>query len=247
MRKLSWILVAAVAALAVAGVAVAHGFGGKSVDAVAGTFSATQVSSSKTWTCTNDAGTWSRTIATYSGSSAGDGDLAGPLKLRVETVLNESKDVGLVEGQLRIDASGRDTFAHFTGVYQGGKVVGLANGKAREPYARLIANVSASFSPTSGFTNGRLGGGTEGGAAIEVVNGACKPVTPQRAIVRWNGSVVAASSTSLTVRSGDRQLTAKVPASLAVRTAALHPGDKVAIVAARIDDEYVLVVVRERR
>jgi hypothetical protein len=250
MRKLSWILVAAVVALAAAGVAVAHGFGGKSVDAVAGSFSATQVTDKKTWTCTNDAGTWTRTVATYTGSASGDAGLAGPVKLRVESVLNTSKDVGLVEGQLRIDTAGRDTTARFTGVYQGGKVAGLAVGNAQEPRTRVVANVSASFTPDGGFSNGKLGGGTEGGAAVAVGRGDCKPakpVKPPKVIVRANGTVTANSTSSLTIRYGKNELTAKVSASLATTVAQLSNGDKVSIVAARIDDEYTLVAIHKRR
>ena len=246
MRKLSWILVAALAALAATGAAVAHGFGGRSVDAVAATFSATQVSAKKTWTCTNDAGVWLRTVATYTGSASGDEDLGGPVKLRVESVVNEAKNVGVVEGQLRIDTSGRDTVTHLTAVYQGGRIAGIAHGQARQPNGRVVANVSAAFSPDAGFTDGKLGGGTAGGAAVEVMRGACKPVTPQKAIVRAKGTVTANSTTSLTVRYGKRELTAKVPSSLANSVAALHNGDKVSIVAARIDGDYVLVVMRKR-
>ena len=246
MRKLSWILAAALAALAATGAAVAHGFGGRSVDAVGATFSATQVSGKKTWTCSNDGGVWLRTVATYTGTAAGDGDLAGPVRLRVESVVNEAKNVGLVEGQLRIDTPGSDTTTRLTAAYEGGRIAGLATGHARQPNARVVANVSAAFSPDGGFTDGKLGGGTTGGAAVEVVRGACKPVTPQKAIVRVSGTVTANSTTSLTVRYGKRELTAKVPSSLADTVANLSNGDKVSIVAARIDGDYVLVVVRER-
>jgi hypothetical protein len=227
MRKAIWLSITAVA-LVVAGAAVAHGGGSKSAAPVAGTFTATQVSSSKTSTCTNADGTWTHVDATYSGTAAGDADLSGAARLKVHAVINTSRDVGVVSGSLQIDTAGADTTARFDTVYSGGKLAGLASGRAHAPSARLLANLSSSFSPTAGFTNGRLGGGTEGGTAIELVSGACAKAPVQKAVLRVKGTVVSVSSTSLVVRSGSDQITCTVDPKLADKVTKLQTGQAVA-------------------
>lgn len=250
MRRLGWIAVAALAALAAAGIAFAHGFADRSAAAVTGTFVATNVTGAKTATCSNGDGTWTRTRATYTGTAAGDPDLAGPAKLRIDSTVNTSKNVGVVEGTMRIDtAHGADTFLRFTGAYQGGTVVGVAVGRAHAPAARIVANLSASFSQTGGFTNGRIGG-ADGGAAVEIVPGSCRKAPkppPDKPVLRARATVVSASSTSVVVRWRNRQAELSVPSSLADAAAKLQPGDRVAVVAAQIDGNYVLVSLKTRK
>ena len=82
MRKLLFVC-AGLVALAVTGLAVAHGIdGAKSVKSVAGTFTATTAAGSQTRTCTTTDG---KTIVVsqgkYTGLAAGDPDLTGPIKV----------------------------------------------------------------------------------------------------------------------------------------------------------------------
>jgi len=249
MRRLGWIVVAALAALALAGIAVAHGFAGNSAAAIGGSFTATSVNGVRSETCSSDGGNWTRTRATYSGIASGDADLSGPATLRIDSVVNTSKDVGVVEGTLRIHtADSPDTFARFTGAYQDGRVAGLAVGRAHKPAARLVANLSASFSQTGGFSNGKIGG-ADGGAAIEIVPGDCRKApkpAPERPVLRLQGTVVHDSSTSVVVRSGDHEVELAVPSSLADTASKLTAGDHVTVIAARIDGKYVLVSVKTR-
>jgi hypothetical protein len=233
--------------LAATGLAVGHGGGndGTSAVAVAGTFGATTVSSTETKTCTSSAGkAIATTHATYRGTAAGAADLAGPITLDVRSAINTTDGVGLVEGKLRIDvASGRDTSARFTAVYDHGKLAGLATGKAHDPGMALVANLSAGFSAAGGFTDGKLGA-SAGGGAVEVASVRCERAQkprPEKSEAR--GTVSAVSTTSITVGG----LTCAVPAALAAKTAALKIGDRAEIRCQLVNGQNTLVKVSKRR
>src|SRR5436305_2044081 len=153
---------ATIAARTAASVAVADGIeGAKTAKSGTGTFSATQAGVTTRTRTTSDGKSLSITLAKYTGSSTGDPDLTGPLTIRARSVINTTDNVGVVDGALRIDvASGRDTHAAFAAVYDHGNVAGLAVGRAHDPSARLVANLSAGLSANGGFTGGKLGGGT---------------------------------------------------------------------------------------
>ena len=202
----------AVVALVAAGIAVGHGIDGvKNVKEVAGTFTATTVSQLETRTCTtSDGKTLVATNGTYTGSASGDADLTGPAKIRARSVVNTTDGVGVVSGRLRIDVgSGGDTEARFDAVLKGTQLAGLASGRAHDPSARLIANLSSDFNATTGFANGKLGG-TTGGAAVELGPGTCKGPVSVKETSRAEGTVTAVSTTSITVAG----LTCAVPATL---------------------------------
>ena len=217
---------AVVVALGAAGLAVAHGVdGGKSVKSVAGTFTATTASHVTQRTCTtSDGKTVVRTDGTYTGTAAGDADLAGPVTLRARSTINTTDSVGVVSGTLRIEVAGRNTTAQLDGVYSGGHVAGLAVGHAHSPAAQLVANVSADFTATGGFTNGKIGG-TAGGAAVEVAPAGCKAAKVVREHSDARGTVSAVSSTSITVAG----LTSAVPATLQAKLAGISVGSRVEI------------------
>src|SRR5207253_2533206 len=162
-----------------------------------------------TRTCTtSDGKSLSITLARYTGTSSGDPDLTGPIVLRARSVINTTDNVGIVEGALRIDvASGRDTYATYATVYDHGNVAGLAIGRAHDPSARLVANMSAAFSASGGFTGGKFGGGTSAGWAVELGPGRCGVKTPaEKSEAR--GTISALSSSSITVAG----LTCAIPA-----------------------------------
>jgi hypothetical protein len=199
MRK--WTFAAAVlVALVATGLAVAHGIdGAKSAKAVAGTFAATAASSS-TRTCTTVEGkVLIVTNGRYSGTAAGDPDLTGAITLTAHSTINTTDGIGVVEGQLRIDASGRNTWAGYTAVYDHGNIAGVAIGRAHEPHAKLLANLSAAFSAASGFTSGKLGGGTTGGGAVELGPTSCEASKTPHEKTGAQGSISALSATSITV------------------------------------------------
>ena len=244
MRKVS-IIVAGVLALVAAGLAVGMGITGpKSAKLVAGTFTATAASSVQTRTCTTTDG---KTIAvsrgTYSGAAAGDPDLAGPITVNVHSLINTTDDVGVVWGRLKIDvSSGEDTAAHYDAVYDHGNLAGLARGHAHDPAVRLLGNLSAGFSTAGGFTNGKLGGGTAGGSAVELGPGRCAPNRPVHQTSRAHGTVSAVSSASITVAG----LTCAVPTLLAIKVGTLAVGDRAEIRCELVGATNTLVHVRKR-
>jgi hypothetical protein len=244
MRKqLSWVGAGVAAALIAAGAAVAHGGGGaKSVASVASTFTATQVTHARTTTCTNADGTWQRVDATYTGTASGDAPLAGAARLDVRAVVNTTKDLGVVTGTLRAG----DTKARLTAVYAGGKLTGLAQGGAGHGRGSLIANLSASFSPTGGFTNGKLGA-ADGGAAIALVPGRCDPQPTGSAKLVVRGTVVSTSSSSLVIKSGSDQIACSVDSRLAAAVAKLAAGSTVHATCTLANGSYRLEKVDRHR
>lgn len=199
MRRLLLVAVA-IAALTAASVAVAEGIeGAKTAKSVAGTFAATSANVSTRTCTTSDGKALAITNAKYTGAASGDPDLTGPITLRARSVINTTDNVGVVEGALRIDvASGRDTYATYATVYDHGNIAGLAIGRAHDPSARLVANISAGFTASGGFTGGKFGGGTSAGSAVELGPGKCGAKTPaEKSEAR--GTISALSSSSITV------------------------------------------------
>jgi hypothetical protein len=214
-------------ALVAAGIAVARGMdNAKSVKEVAGTFAATTVSRVDTKTCTtSDGKTLVTTDGTYTGTASGDPDFTGAATIKARSTVNSTDGIGLVSGTVRIDvSSGGDTEARFDAVLKGSQLAGLASGRAHDPSAKLIANVSSDFNATTGFANGKLGG-TSGGSAAELGPGTCQRLTVVKETSRANGTVTAVSSTSITVAG----LTCAVPASLQTIVAALTVGARAEI------------------
>jgi hypothetical protein len=227
VRRLIYAL-AATGALAVAGLAIADSHSPQAIKTVSGTFSATSISNSKTQTCTNADGTFTFTNARYAGTAmSSEPGLNGPIALQVRSAINTSRNAGTVDGTLRIDpTSGRRTEAHFSAVYANGQLSGLAAGHAQDPYSRLLANLSAGFSPTAGFTNGRLGN-TSGGGAVEIQPGRCRTPKPISERSEARGTVSALSATSITV--GGLTCTIPAGATLAAQLAKVKLGDRARI------------------
>jgi hypothetical protein len=199
MRKLTY-AVAAIVALAVTSYAVADGIeGAKSSKLVAGTFTAS-ASSTSTRTCTtSDGKTIVVTDGRYTGAASGDPDLTGPITLRARSVINTTDSVGVVKGSFRIDvANSRDTEGAYSTVYDHGTIAGLATGRAHQPNARLVANLSATFVPAASFANGKLGG-TTGGSAGELGAGSCRPSRTTAEKSEARGTISAISATTITV------------------------------------------------
>ena len=223
MKRTLILTSAGLVALVSAGLAVANGIeGAKSAKAVAGGFATGAPSQFKTRSCTtSDGKTLVATEGVYSGTAtgatAGDADFAGPITVRARSLINSTDGIGVVSGTLRIDvASGGDTVAHFDTVYSGGSIAGLASGHAQDPHAKLLANISSTFSTAAGFGGGKLGGGTNGGAAVELGPGRCEPSQTVKETSEARG-IVAASGTSVTVAS----LTCTVSASLQAKVTSL--------------------------
>jgi hypothetical protein len=204
MRKLTFAAVVLVALVA-ASYAVANGIeGAKSAKAVAATFTAAGTSTSSRTCTTTDGKTIVVTDGKYTGVAtgvaAGDADLTGPITLRARSVVNTTDNVGTVDGRFSIDvANGKNTSGSYSAVYDKGAIAGLASGKAHQSNSKLLANLSATFSAASGFTDGKLGGATTGGSAIELGAGSCKSSKTTSEKSEAHGVVTALSTTSITV------------------------------------------------
>jgi hypothetical protein len=225
MRKLIWITTAIVA-LAGASMAVAHGLDSNSVKSVSATFTATTSSVVRTSTCTGADGTYATTNATYTGTStSSEPSLNGPISIDTQSLLNTTTNIGTVSGKIRFGSGpGNDT--QFAAVYSNGNIAGLATGHTGDPGTQLLANLSAGFSTTGGFTSGMLGGGTSGGNAVELLGGGCKPTpAPRPDTIDVHGAVSAVSATSITAAG----VTCTIPTNLqaAVTALALATGSQV--------------------
>jgi len=219
MKRTLIVVATAATALAATGLAIAKGLDSNvNARAVSGSFAATSASKVQTRTCTTtDGKTLVTTNGVYTGTASGDADLTGAATLRAHSTINTTDNIGVVSGTLRIDvASGRDTQAQFDTVFSGGQIAGLAVGHAPAPATRLVANLSAGFTASGGFTDGKLGA-SAGGAAVELGPGRCRATAPVKQRSEARGTVRAVSSSSITVAG----LTCAVPASLQSRVAKL--------------------------
>jgi hypothetical protein len=245
MRRLTFAAVILIA-LGATGYAVAHGIeGAKSAKAVAGTFTATAASTSTRTCTTTDGKTIVVTDGKYTGLAAGDPDFTGTIALRTRSTVNTTDSVGVVQGRLKIDvANARDTEAEFDAVYDHGTIAGLAEGRAHDPRAKLIANLSAGFDPAAGFTNAKLGGGTAGGSAVELSSSnGCRPseTRPEKSEAR--GTISALSSSSITVAG----LTCAIPADKSADVnARFKQGDTASIACAFASGQNTLTRIEKR-
>jgi hypothetical protein len=241
MRKLT-LIAAVLVPLTVTGYAVANGIqGGPNPTAVTGTFTAGGKSMSSRTCTTSDGHTIVVSKGTYTGTSSGDPDFIGPITVWARSVVDTMSRIGLVRGLARIDvASGRDTQVWFTTVYNDGQIAGLAVGRAHDPRARVVANISAGFDPTTGFTDGKLGGGTNGGSAVELTPSACNPARSTHERSEAHGAV-SLTSTSITVAG----LTCQIPTGFDLGTN-IHQGDVVEIHCAYENGTNTLVAIRTK-
>jgi hypothetical protein len=225
-----------------ASLAIARGFA-TSVNAVSATFTATSVTAVQTRTCTNSDGSWIDVTGRYSGTAASaEPTLNGPVTLVVRAQINTTKNLGTIDGQFTVaPSSGKATSGQMTAVYAGGQIAGLVTGGAN-PALKLVANISASYSSSGGFTNGKLGG-TLGGAAVELAPGDCAAPSPaaRPPKAEAEGAISAISATSISVGG----LTCSIPTSLAATVASVGatPGNQVEIrcqnsVLTRIKDRH---------
>ncbi|HEX6788938.1 MAG TPA: hypothetical protein VF091_06820 [Gaiellaceae bacterium] len=226
MKRTLTLAALVVTALSAASIAVARGLDdSKNARSVTGTFTATTASHLNTRTCTTpDNKALVVTDGTYTGTASGDPDLTGNATLHAHSVINTTDGVGRVTGTLRIDVSGRDTQAQFDSVYSGGSIAGLAVGHAHDPAARLVANVSAGFTGTGGFTDGKLGG-SSGGAAVELTPGTCRPMRTIKEHSAARGTVSANTGSSITVAG----LMCAVPSALQAKVGKFPTGSRAEI------------------
>ena len=165
-RKPLAALAASVSALAVAGIGLAHG-GPGSVQAASATFDAATVTDLHSGTCTGADGTYTRMKATYTGNAtSSDARLNGTLTVRAKTFYNTDTNLGVVEGQFRVENADGHTNGKFVAVDTNGTLDGWLGGRAHGPHAGLVGSFSATFDPTAGFSGGQLGTGSSTNSAV---------------------------------------------------------------------------------
>lgn len=164
--------VAAVFALAAAGIAIADSGSPATTTLVSATFFANTLVKSHSTTCTPTSGdAFANTDAFFTGTaSSSDPRLAGPITIHVKSIYDSTKNVGSLFGNAFIDTSGPGhTNAQLSAVNVNGAVQGWLNGHLGDG-SHFMGSFSATFSPTGGFsssgTPATIGSGTATNTAI---------------------------------------------------------------------------------
>jgi hypothetical protein len=172
-------VVLVLAAVAVAGVGAATR-NVQTTQAAAADLIAGAVSHSSSQTCTASDGTYQLTTATYTGTSASsDARLNGTLVIRASSVVNTTTKLGWLEGTLRIRGTNAGSSGTIHAAIANGTAVGSIVGQGTRPEAKLVASLSATFAPATGFAGGKLGSGSANGAGVLYTRGDCRKPTKQ--------------------------------------------------------------------
>ncbi len=163
-----------VAVVSAAGVAAATRHT-QSTQAAAADFTAGVVSQSHTETCAASDGTYQLTTATYTGTAtSSDARLNGDVQLRARSVVNTTTKLGFLDGNLRIRGTNGGASGNVHAAIANGAAVGSVVGEGNRPEAKLVASISAAFTPATGFAGGKLGSGSANGAGVLYVRGDCR-------------------------------------------------------------------------
>lgn len=237
------ILVALAATLA--GVAVAHsGDSSTGVKAVSATFAATTAARAETRACTGVDGAYEIVKATYAGTAAStESSLAGPVELKVTSVYNTTTKIGWLEGRLKIGESRSN--AKLWAVNTNGALDGFVYGEAGHRNSALLGSLTAGWTRSGGFTDGKLGTGSSTNAAVL----AGKPCTgkPVGSSVRLTvkGTVDAVTDTSISVKPRDGGAVQTCAIGATSERPAVVRGDSVEMTCAQIESAWVLVKVKK--
>jgi hypothetical protein len=162
MKHLKFWIGGVVAALTIAGVAVAAG---AQTDTPSATFNAA-AKRVATKNCTGSDGAYTITVGRYEGTMASTNPaLSGKVRIDVHSVYNNDEKAGWMRGKLRVEGTDSRAAADFSAVNLDGNVEGLLSGRAGSPKAGLLANFSATFG-SGGLTDGKLGTGASGNEAL---------------------------------------------------------------------------------
>lgn len=169
MRVTRWISVAlaAILALAVAGIAVAHKASQSAkTEPTQATFTATpDADKTKTRQCTGEDGTYNIAKGVYNGTSTGDPRLTGNITIKTESVVNLDNGLGWTKGRVFLRDADTGTLKASAGLdavnTQRGKLDGFLKGQARDAggkgHLSLLANFSATFNADGTQLTGELG------------------------------------------------------------------------------------------
>ena len=162
MKHVKFWIGGVVAALTIAGVAVAAG---AQTDTPSATFDAA-AKRVATRNCTGSDGAYSITVGRYEGTMTSTNPaLNGKVRIEVHSVYNNDEKAGWMRGHVRVLGTDSRAAAEFSAVNLDGNVEGLLSGRAGSPKAGLLANFSATFG-SGGFTDGKVGTGASGNEAL---------------------------------------------------------------------------------
>lgn len=185
-------------------------------------FTATSVTGTATHTC----GTVTATSATYSGAGT---------TIVARSTIDSRTGKGVVAGTLKTSVMN----AQFSAVYDHGTIDGTASGRMGS--RTLVSSISATFSPTDGFTHGVLGGRGAGGSVV-LDSGCGAP--PEKVLRQARGIIEAANADQITVGG----LTCVVPSSLGIKITFDYPkGSWAAITCSVANGQTTLVTIRAKK
>jgi len=240
------LIATALGALVATSVAVANLKSGDVAPASA-TLSATTPANVQTRTYTCEGQTFEVTTGRWTGTSTSTtADLNGPVELRVKSVYNTTKNLGWIDGKLKIRAADNRTNASFSAVNTGGTLDGWLRGSAGYRDGILFGSLSGSFSKTGGLTNGALGSGTGTNAAVIAKRIDCeKPSTTRPSVhLLVRGSVEAVSATSIAVKPKDGSATQTCAVTDDDKVERVKTGDQVEMTCVQIAGTWTLAKVR---
>jgi hypothetical protein len=237
------VFAAALGALVATSVAVANGWRTADVSAVSATLTATTPTNVQTSTQTCNGQTIEITTGRWSGTAASTTpDLAGPAELHLKSVYNVTKNLGWVEGKLKIRAADGRTQAHLTGINTGGTIDAWLRGHAGKGDGALLGSLTGTFSKTGGLTAGTIGSGAGTDAAILANPVRCDSSTSPKPSVHLfvRGAVEAVSPTSISVKPADGSATQTCAVAEARKVENVKAGDRVAIKCSQVNGAWVL-------
>ena len=174
MKRMTWLGLAAVAALVASSVAVAHLRAGD-VSAASATFSAPTTARLTTHTYTCDGQTIEVSNARYTGTATSStADLNGPVELKLHSLYNTTTKLGWVEGTLKIRAADNRSTARLTAVNVDGKLDGWLRGSAGRGDGMLLGSLTATFDKAAGLSAGAIGSGAATNAAVIAKRTSCR-------------------------------------------------------------------------
>ena len=178
MRRTLIIALGALVALVTAAVAVAAVSTAAGVSATTATFSTDKATDVRTRTCTGaDGKEFTITNGRYTGQADfanPAADLDGPLTINARTVVSTTDDLGYVTGSFRVKDDDTRFAGAFSGTLKGDKLVGFLTGVSRGNHATVLGNLSATFVPGTGFTEGALGSSSSTSVLAIVAGPVCK-------------------------------------------------------------------------
>jgi hypothetical protein len=165
------------AALATAGISLAMAKSG-GVSGISATFDATTIVKSVQKSCTVNGGdSYTYTRALYTGTSvSSDGRMNGPIKLWVQSMVDDTTGIGALIGDFKIGTDDLGSHGRIEASLSAGQMSGAVRGHVHKPWGELFAGLNGGFTSTGGFTGANVGAGAGNDTGVVLSKGACVKV-----------------------------------------------------------------------